>query len=105
MSEPLSVGELRALQSEREFQQQVLDLLKLRGWSLVYHTYDSRRSHKGFPDIVTVRKNRLVFIELKSAKGKPTEEQWQWLNALAETQAEVYLWRPSDWDEIMEVLE
>ena len=37
-------------ETEKGFQAAVVELARLRGW-LVYHTYDSRRSAKGFPDL------------------------------------------------------
>src|SRR5207248_6295751 len=74
-------------------------------------------SPEGFPDIVAVHAamGRIVFAELKSAKGKLTDQQEQWLDALnnctrswgpaseAYGNAEVYLWRPADVDTILEV--
>jgi len=90
--------------TEKEFLQQVRDLAKLCGW-LVYHTYDSRRSPEGFPDLVLVRGNKVVFVELKAAKGRVTPSQRVWLDALEKVQqVETHLWRPVDWDEIAEVL-
>lgn len=67
---------------------------------LVYHTYDSRRSAEGFPDLVLCRGERLVFAELKSAKGRLTRAQIEWRVALLNAKAEYYLWRPSDWPQI-----
>ena len=46
----------------------VVDLARTLGWR-VYHTYDSRRSQPGFPDLVLVRE-RILFLELKSETGK-----------------------------------
>jgi len=90
--------------TEKEFLQQVRDLAKLCGW-LTYHTYDSRRSPEGFPDLVLVRGNQIVFTELKSEKGKLRPEQRMWLDALEKVcNVEVYLWRPHNWDEIVERL-
>jgi hypothetical protein len=37
-------------------------------------------------------------------KGKVTKHQERWLEALAKTQVEVKLWRPSDINDIEEVL-
>lgn len=51
------------------------------GW-LAYHTHDSRRSEPGFPDAVFVRDGRIVFAELKAARGRVTPEQRAWLEAL-----------------------
>ena len=89
--------------SERDFQRSVVELAELYGW-MIYHTYDSRRSNPGFPDLVMVRDNRVIFAELKTMKGKVTKHQERWLEALAKTQVEVRLWRPSDINDIEEVL-
>lgn len=89
-------------QTEREFQREVVKRALLFGWK-VYHTYDSRRSAAGFPDLVMVRGDRLIFAELKTEEGKLSEDQEKWLTALAKTgQAEV--WRPSMMDKIVRAL-
>ena len=86
--------------SEKEFQAQVVELAETFGW-LVYHTYDSRRSQRGFPDLTMVRRDRVVFAELKSDTGQPTIEQRLWMGALSETgRVECYCWRPGDWDAV-----
>jgi hypothetical protein len=90
--------------TEKEFQEQVVELARLSGWR-VYHTWLAVRSASGFPDLVLARPGRLVFAELKSNRGKLTLAQEEWLQALRETgAAEVYLWRPDDWDEIVQIL-
>lgn len=90
--------------SEKVSMQQVLDLATLQGW-LTYHTYDSRRSSPGFPDVVMVRGKHLLFAELKSEKGKFSQPQKQWLEALAKVETvSSHLWKPHDFDEIMVVL-
>lgn len=90
--------------TERSFQAMVVELASIRGW-LCYHTYDSRRSNPGFPDLVMVRGERLIFAELKSRLGRVTREQQLWHHALwAVPQVECYVWKPADWDYIEEVL-
>ena len=90
--------------TEAELQASVLDMSQLRGW-LSYHVYDSRRSAAGFPDLVLVRGDRLVFAELKRERGRVTTEQRHWLDALGEvTRVDARLWRPSDWRAIEEAL-
>jgi len=90
--------------TEKEFLQQVRDLAKLCGW-LVYHTYDSRRSPEGFPDLVLVRGDKVIFAELKGEKGRVRPEQRMWLDSLEKVRkVEACLWRPSDWSKIVEVL-
>lgn len=102
--------------SEAAFQQQVLQLAGFYGW-LSYHTHDSRRSQPGFPDLVLVRGPELLFVELKTDKGRVRPEQQVWLQALTVIQSavcrirldsgggelpavEAHLWRPKDFDEL-----
>lgn len=89
--------------TEKQFQEAVQDLATVFGW-LAYHTHFSLRSAAGFPDLVLVRADRLVFIELKTEDGRVTVEQAHWMQAIAATGAEVYLFRPSDWDCLEETL-
>lgn len=100
-------------QTEKEFAQALVDLARLLHWR-VYRTYDSRRSPAGFPDLVLVRNGRLIFAELKTAKGRLTADQTGWLAALGDVEravdgwvekfVRVYVWRPSDWPQIEQVL-
>ena len=54
--------------TEKAFQSDVMRVAKMLGW-LCYHTFDSRRSASGFPDLVLVRE-RVLFRELKVGKNK-----------------------------------
>jgi hypothetical protein len=58
----------------------------------------------GFCDLVMVKPGRLIFAELKSETGRLTEEQTHWIATLREAGAEVWVWRPSDFDQIVAVL-
>lgn len=100
--------------SERAFSQAVYDLARLCGW-LVYRTPTFRRtcSTPGFPDMVLIKNGRLIFAELKTDKGKVSEAQSVWLDALERHDTrgimqthhyDVVCWRPQDWDEIEAVL-
>lgn len=90
--------------SEKQFQQQVIDLARLSGF-LIYHTFDSRHSAAGFPDLVLVRPPVIIFAELKSANGSLRPEQHAWLEALEKCPSvEARLWRPADWPEIEQTL-
>jgi hypothetical protein len=89
--------------SEREWQWQVVRLARLRGWA-TYHTFDSRRSDPGYPDLTLCRGSRLVFAELKTDRGRLRPEQVAWLSRLRAAGAEVHVWKPRDWDTVMEVL-
>ena len=58
----------------------------------------------GFPDCVFSRRERLIFAELKAGRGKPSIEQEAWLVSLRSAPVEVYVWKPSDIDEIEKIL-
>ena len=79
---------------EKDLQSAVLNVLDWMGW-LMYHTFDSRRSQPGFPDLVAVRGSRIMFVEFKAEKGKVSDAQEEWLTTLAHAHDEVYVVRPS----------
>lgn len=86
------------------FQHQVLRYAELTGWR-AYHTYDSRRSAAGFPDLVLVRRPRVIFAELKGARTPIRDDQRDWLGALQDCgSVEVYCWRPRNWEAIERIL-
>jgi ribosomal protein L37E len=90
-------------QPERSFQQQVYDAARLLGWKS-YHTQVSRASAAGFPDLVLVRRPRVVAAELKRDGYDATADQRDWLDEFAASGVETYVWHPSDWPEIERVL-
>jgi hypothetical protein len=101
--------------TETAFQQQVIDLARLYQW-MAYHTFDSRRSTAGFPDLVLVRAPEIIIAELKAEKGTLSPAQREWIAALGLVEEaiaqrtpehlirdrlfEVNVWRPSDFDAI-----
>jgi hypothetical protein len=88
--------------NEKTFMAQVMQLARVLGWRC-YHTHDSRRSAAGFPDLVLVRE-RVIYAELKSDKGTLKHEQEEWLDALRTAGQEAWLWRPADWEDVVQVL-
>ena len=96
--------------TEKDLQRSVMDYARANRWRVAHH-HDSRRQVRpgvhvgdrdaaGMPDLMLVRDDRLVFVELKSEHGKLTVNQQQWIDALEQTAAEVYTWRPGDWREV-----
>jgi hypothetical protein len=95
---------------ERDWQATVIRVAVDYGWKY-YHAPDNKpingRIQKvvaGFPDLVLVKGRRLVFAELKRELGIVSPQQEAWLDALRQTGAEGYIWRPSDLDEVLRVL-
>ncbi len=99
---------------EREFQNQILELAELYKWRVhaerPARTKDGWRTpiqgEPGFPDLVLVRGSRLILAELKSDKGKVSDDQELWLKAFAQVcVVETGVWRPRDWEDIVQVLQ
>lgn len=89
---------LASLVTEAQFQQAVLEMAQRLGW-LCYHVYDSRRSVPGFPDIVSVHPHHgVVFLELKTVKGRVRPEQQRWIDTLSAVGQRAYIVRPTDMD-------
>ena len=91
--------------TERQWHRAVVSLAETLKWR-VFHCARSdlstrNRTAVGFPDLVLARDGRVLFAELKTATGRLTAEQVQWCDALPHW----YLWRPTDWDKIKEILE
>jgi hypothetical protein len=92
--------------TEAQLQQAVIELARLLGYR-VAHFRPAKTERgwrtpveadgKGFPDLVLAKPNRLVFVELKAAKGKVSDEQKDWLATLGSTGAEAYIFRPEGW--------
>ena len=53
---------------------------------------------KGFPDLVLCR-DRVLFVELKSDRGRLSPDQQDWLHALGEAGAGRHVWYPRDWSD------
>ena len=70
-------------------------MLELAGYYgyLCYHTHDSRRSAKGFPDLVLAKNGAVLFAELKTDIGVLSNDQIAWLLA-----THGVIWRPKHWE-------
>jgi hypothetical protein len=105
---------------EKDFQAQVIQLARLRGWR-VAHFRPGRTLHGGwytavsadgvgFPDLVCVRERDgavcIIFAELKMDGRSLTDEQEAWADLLSKAthNVEYHVWRPSDWKEIENTL-
>lgn len=102
--------------SETEFQRDLLKEAKRFGWQ-VMHVRKSKGHKKGkedewttstsitgWPDLVLFKPGSLLFRELKANRGYPTPEQRQVLADLAAAGADVGVWKPKDWDDILALL-
>jgi hypothetical protein len=104
--------------TERAFQSQVLAYARLMGWQAFHdnatnaprrcsgcgQTRSLPRNAAGLPDLILVRRPRVVWAELKAERGKISPPQAAWIAELRACNQEVYIWRPSSWQEIEECL-
>ncbi len=99
------------------WQKEVERMFRQLGWE-TQHFWNTMRSRPGFPDLMCWRvtkifwpagscervNGRLLIAELKTETGAVVESQRATMLNLAATGVPTYLWRPSDMDEIVEVL-
>ena len=104
--------------TEAEWQRTVIAYAKARGWRVAHfpRSYVGGKpmtavtvDGAGWPDLTMVRDGRIVFAELKTEQGRVSPEQTTWISDLMRVQARsgglsVVIWRPSDQDEMEEVL-
>jgi len=54
--------------------------------------------------LASPERKRVIYAELKTDKGKVRPEQQEWLDTMADCGQEVYVWRPGDFEQIVEIL-
>lgn len=74
-----------------------------------HHETDSRKSKAGFPDYCIVGYS-VMFLEIKSSKGKVSPKQQEWIDRLAAAEDPgangvdaviAYVAYPDDWDRVL----
>lgn len=101
--------------TEPMWQQQVVELAHLCGWSVLHvrrsigrrggqQAWQTTTSIKGWVDLLMWRPGQIIAAEPKREKGRLTDEQRECLASLAAAGVPVYVWRPSDFDQVREVL-
>jgi len=104
----------RPVETEAQFQQRVLEAAALYGWRANHTRKATVRAGRiatptscpGWPDLVLWHPGRggLIFRELKTDRGVASTTQLEVLSSLANSGADVAVWRPRDWDLIVETL-
>lgn len=101
--------------SERQFTALVITTAQALGWR-VYHPRPALdRSGRwctpvagdgvGYPDLTLVRDGKLLFVELKAAKGRLAPDQRHWLDALGRVPGvTACVLRPGDWAALVRLL-
>jgi hypothetical protein len=99
--------------SETDLQRVAMRYARDHGWRR-HHSLPARvkdawvtplQGEPGLPDLLLVRRGRLVIAELKRERGQTSDEQDIWLRLLGEVPGvETYVWRPRDWPTMKAVL-
>lgn len=95
---------LNATQREDDFQAQIVQLAEDCGW-LVWHDNDSRRNDAGLPDLLLIRGAVLLFLEVKTEKGKVSPAQEAFIGRLKQVKyVEADIVRPRHFEQVAAVL-
>lgn len=94
--------------TEAQWQRVVEEAAGYLGYSLQYHTNDSRRSNEGFPDLCLINPDagRMVYFELKTDKksSRPTVQQVEWVRGIRKTGVHAWIARPRNIDLVLDIL-
>ena len=109
---------MKVVITEQDFMGQVIELAHIFHWLCVhfrsvhiqrsngstYYQTPVQADGEGFPDLILLRDKTILAVELKSEKGKVRQTQKEWLEKLARAGIPTYIWRPSDFDDIVKIL-
>lgn len=108
-----AVTAIASLVTERDWQRQVTDAAELLGWHWAHfrpartergwRTPVSGPLGAGFPDLILVRRDRLILAELK-AEGANLSPPQRAVHAALRDAVELHTWRPSDLPFVLDVL-
>ena len=96
--------------SEASFTIRVIKAARSNDWQVMHVPDEAMRSAQcpGFPDLVLAHQpcGRLIVAELKTnnRQSRPTPEQKFWLKAFKTTATPTFIWRPTDYPLIEQLL-
>jgi hypothetical protein len=114
-------------QTERRFQAQVIELAEVLGWKIRHDRATNQRrdcrvchapfrcagcstpltivrNDPGLLDLLLTRRPRIIWAEIKTDRGKLTDDQKLMLAELRECGQEAYVFRPKTWEQIVRLL-
>lgn len=100
--------------SEKDFQKTVIDMAHLFGWRVAHFRPAMTKRGRwvtpvqadgaGFPDLIMIRRNVILAVELKSERGKVSVKQQEWIDAFEKAGVETFTWKPEHFSAIEEIL-
>lgn len=93
---------------EDEFAKRIEETMDWLGLTW-HHETDSRKSKAGFPDYCIVGDYGVIFLEIKSSKGKVSPKQKEWIESLSRATLDdgvtkvvtAYVAYPEDWERVL----
>ncbi len=76
--------------TENDVKKQVKQLLSLKGY-FHFHVLQGLGAYKGIPDIIAIRNNRVLFLEIKRPKGRLSDYQKQFQSDIEGQGGEYYV--------------
>jgi Holliday junction resolvase len=74
---------------EQQIQKKIITQLEAKGFFVVKLI---KTNKNGIPDLLAVKKNRTIFVEVKQEKGKLSEIQKHRINEIRAKKIECYTW-------------
>ena len=78
--------------TENQIKAQVKDYLNIKGW-FHFHVLQGLGSYPGIPDIIAIKDNRVLFLEIKKPTGKQSQYQKDFENNITRQGGEYVLVR------------
>ena len=85
---------------ETALKRQIRDYLRLKGW-FVMHVLQGLGSYRGASDFVVAKNGRVVFLEVKSPKGRQSKYQVEFQREVERQRCEYWVVRSLD--DVMEM--
>jgi len=88
--------------SENDIKRQVKNYLDIKGY-FHFHILQGLGAFRGIPDMIAIRKGRVIFLEIKKPGGKLSEHQQRFKETMERVGGEYYVVRSLE--EIIKILE
>ena len=82
--------------TETDIRHQVRDCLRVKGWFVFHILQGGVGVYRGITDLIAAKGGRVLFIELKTARGRQSEHQKKFQSDLEAARGEYVLCRGVD---------
>lgn len=92
--------------TEKDLERAIAEMARFLGF-MVFHARPAQSNKgwrtpvaydgKGFPDLLLVGNERVIFLEIKTDVGRVSPDQSRWSEQIIQSGGEYFLLRPNDW--------